>query len=84
MSHFNAMMSNHFAGKKLLAEEYVEHYKRTFKIFYLDRTDIIGISDGHTAWVASPISCFPKLKLVELVTRESSGSGVRQRRTLNV
>jgi len=77
---YNGMMNSHFAGHALLAEMRNEPMKRDVKVYEVGEPDVVGISDGVDAWIASPKSCLKRLHLEERLAAFLAGGRVSTRR----
>lgn len=72
MNRYNNMMKNHFAGKTQIASMPDPGRGRTIKVFFLD-DEVVGLSDGTDAWVASPGACCLALRLPDLIAKHKAG-----------
>jgi hypothetical protein len=54
---FNTYMNNHFTGCIRIAETRDPHRDRPISLFAIPgETDVVGISDGTDAWIASSVT----------------------------
>lgn len=56
MSEYNGLMNTHFSSCPKLGQFEDPYRDRTVSIFFLDREDMVGVSDGVDSWLCAPAS----------------------------
>lgn len=82
MNRFNAYMSSHYSGCKLIAESEDLFRKRPVRLYLIPgEFEVIGVSDGTDAWIAPVVpQCF-RVDVADIVKRIRAGESVPVIRT---
>lgn len=66
---FNSLMATHFKGHPCVHEFPDPHRGRTLRVFNVDSTEVVGVSDGTDAWMVGVTTAIDGIPVSQLLER---------------
>lgn len=76
MNRFNEMMVSHFKGYECVYEMNDTNRQRTLRVFNVGHPEVVGLSDGTDAWMASASGALNG-RLYQTMLANTTGVGPR-------